>query len=168
MGLTVSVNFSIVQRFFKVAGLPALASLPIVWAIVAFLYRNCWQGPAAAAFAVTPAASSIPVNHWETAKAAEVTFAVVLAFVFSSWPRELIALPAAALLLMNRQISSSDMMKHIDGNMLLLFIGLFVVNAALAATGLPQDLLTDLHSTGMNLDEPLWLFATVCASSAFQ
>jgi hypothetical protein len=44
----------------------------------------------------------VVIDHWETAKAALVTFTVIIAFVFSDWPRELIALSAAGLLLINR------------------------------------------------------------------
>lgn len=140
--------------FLKVAALPALLSLPIVWAVIALLYRGRWQrSPAASAVATT-----VTVNHWETAKAAVVTFAVVLAFVASTWPRELIALSAAALLLLNRRIASTDMMKNVDGNLIVLLMGLFVVNAALAATGLPQHLLADLRTAGFDLQQPLWLF----------
>ncbi len=43
-----------------------------------------------------------PVNRLETAKAALVTLGVVAAFVLTDWPRELIALGGASLLLVNR------------------------------------------------------------------
>lgn len=147
--------------FLGVAGLPALISLPIVWAIVVLLYRNRWDAPASA----VPAGSGtggtagvIVVDHWETAKAGVVMLAVVLAFIFLDRPRELIALSAAALLLINRRIASNDMMKHVDGNLLLLLMGLFVVNAAMANTHLPQQLLARLGGVGFDLQNPLWLF----------
>ncbi|MBL8668019.1 MAG: anion transporter [Rhodospirillales bacterium] len=140
--------------FLKVAGLPALLSLPIVWGIIALLYRGRWQRSPAAATVVT----TITVNHWETAKAALVTLIVVAAFIVSAWPRDLIALSAAAVLLMNRRIASTDMMKNVDGNLIVLLMGLFVVNAALAATGLPQHLLVGLRAAGFDLQQPLWLF----------
>ena len=44
------------------------------------------------------------------------------------------------------------MLGHVDGNLLLLLMGLFVVNAAMAATGLPQHLLADLKAAGLDLD----------------
>jgi Na+/H+ antiporter NhaD/arsenite permease-like protein len=150
--------------FLRVAGLPALVSLPIVWAIVAFLYRDRWHAPGSTAPAhgeVTPVA----VNHWETTKVALVTLAVIVAFVVSDWPRELIALSAAGLLLINRKIASADMMKHVDGNLLLLLMGLFVVNAALAETHLPQRLIADLGDAGFDLHQPLWLFLVASALS---
>jgi Na+/H+ antiporter NhaD/arsenite permease-like protein len=101
----------------------------------------------------------VPVNHWETTKAAVVALGVVAAFVFTEWPREQVALGAAALLLLNRTISSTDMLKHVDGDLILLLMGLFVVNAALAQSGLPEALLARLHADGVDLRQPLWLFA---------
>jgi Na+/H+ antiporter NhaD/arsenite permease-like protein len=152
--------------YLRVAGLPALASLPIVWAIVALIYRGRWQAaPVAAPAFATPAEAAPEVDRWETAKAALVTAGVVLAFVLSDWPRELVALSGAALLLVNRQIASTDVLRHVDGNLLLLLMGLFIVNAALAATGLPQRLLADLRGLGLDLDQPLALYAVVSALS---
>ncbi len=149
--------------FLKVAAVPALLSLPMVWGTLAFLYRRRWTLPAVAPPAGPPA--EIVTNHWETAKAALVTAAVVLAFVFTGWPREQVALAAAALLLLNHRISSTDILKHVDGNLLLLLMGLFVVNAALARTGLPQELLADLRADGIDLQQPLWLLAVTAVLS---
>ena len=154
-GLGISFN-----GFLRIAALPALASLPIVWAIVAFLYRGRWHAAAAGASAAPP-----PTDRWETAKAAAVTLGVIVAFVATDWPKELVALGAAAILLVNRSIASSDMLGRVDGNLLLLLMGLFVVNAAMAATGLPQHLIADLKAAGLDLDAPLTLFLVICALS---
>ncbi|GLK72083.1 transporter [Ancylobacter dichloromethanicus] len=153
--------------FLAIAGLPALASLPLVWAIVALIYRGRWtlpdsarapgQVPMSAPMSVPPPGPA-RLDRVETAKAGLVTLIVVLAFILSDWPRELIALGAAGVLLINRQIASRDLLAHIDGDLLLLIMGLFVVNAALAATGLPQDLLNGLRAMGLNLDDPLALY----------
>src|SRR5262249_32284104 len=70
----------------------------------------------------------------------------------------LIALAAAGLLLVNRKIASSDLLKAVDGNLLLLIMGLFVVNAAFAATGVPDRVLAALHGAGLDLNHPLTLF----------
>ncbi|WP_428032449.1 SLC13 family permease [Ancylobacter sp.] len=145
--------------FLGIAGLPALASLPLVWGIVALIYRGRWTLPASPGESVpVPAPGPVRLDRLETAKAALVTLGVVLAFILSDWPRELIALGAAGVLLINRQIASRDLLRHIDGDLLLLIMGLFVVNAAMAATGLPQDLLDGLRAAGLNLDDPLALY----------
>ena len=147
--------------FLAIAGLPALASLPLVWGLVALIYRGRWTLPEGAKMpAPAPAAAGAPAtfDRLETLKAGVVTLIVVLAFIFSDWPRELIALGGAGVLLINREIASSDMLRHIDGNLLLLIMGLFVVNAAMAATGLPQDLLDGMRATGLDLNDPLALY----------
>jgi Na+/H+ antiporter NhaD/arsenite permease-like protein len=131
--------------FLHVAGIPALLSLPIVWGVVALLYRDRWRLPRSSPGGGNGPAAAVAIDLWETSKAVLVTLTVVLAFILSDWPRELIALGAASFLLINRRIASADMMKHVDGNLLLMLIGLFVVNAALAQTQLPQQLLADLR-----------------------
>lgn len=152
-GLQLSFN-----GFLGIAGLPALLSLPIVWLVVAALYRGRWKLDAGGTSPTASEEGAVPFDRLETAKAAIIATAVVLAFTFTAWPRELVALGAAAILLVNRKISSKDMMKHVDGNLLLLFMGLFIVNAAMAATGLPQQLLGSLRDAGVNLNEPITLF----------
>lgn len=157
------------NSFLRVAGLPALLSLPIVWAVIALLYRNRWtltaaQSPVAGQFPpdalpaeALPAGRASPVtplNVGEVIKAAIVTAGVIGAFVLSDWPRELIALTGAGILLLSRQIASHDMLEQVDGNLLLLVMGLFVVNAAFANTGEPQHLLGALHAAGINLHDP--------------
>lgn len=159
-GLGLSFN-----GFMKVAAVPALASLPIVWAVVAFVYRHRWTLPNTTASEATGTMEPVRVDHRETAKAGLVTVAVILAFVFSDWPRELIALGAAGLLLINRRIASSDLLKQVDGDLLLLLMGLFVVNAALATTHLPEQLLGDLRAAGLDLNQPLALFLVVSVIS---
>jgi Na+/H+ antiporter NhaD/arsenite permease-like protein len=138
---------------------PALLSLPLVWGLIVWLYHGRWTSPQSEReHPVAATLTAPPLDRAETLKAGVATFLVVLAFVVSDWPRDLIALGAAGILLINRQIASSDMLKHVDGNLLLLIMGLFVVNAAMAATGLPQSLLNDLRGAGINLNDPLSLF----------
>lgn len=151
--------------YLKVALVPALVSLPIVWAIVAFLYRHRWtlagQGPASAGPEPTP----VPLDVVETVKAALVTLAVMLAFVLTDWPHDMVALGAAAVMLVNRTVASKDVLKAVDGNLLLLLMGLFVVNAAFAATGLPQKAITALSGMGIDLTQAPVLYGVVSVLS---
>lgn len=142
----------------QASAIPALLSLPLTWLVLVWLYRNRWYLNKENTLATPPQTSQETLNVWETAKAGVITFAVIIAFIVTDIPKELIALTAAGFLLLNRSIASSDMLKLVDGNLLLLIMGLFVVNAAFAATGLPQQLLTDLRSYGVDLNNPLALF----------
>lgn len=148
-------------ELLKLAGVPALGSLVIVWGVVAWLYRGRWTLPQQAASAPAAAqATPVVLNVTETLKAALVMAVTVVLFVLDIWPQEIVALGAAGILLVNRSIASSDVLQEVDGNLLLLIMGLFVVNAAMAATGLPQQVLGDLKHMGVNLDAPQSLFWT--------
>ena len=160
VGQTLQLSFT---GFLGVALLPALLALPLTWGIVALMYRGRWQLADGAAAAVPPPVP-VPFDRVETAKAGVVAVAVVLAFVFSPWPRELIALAAAGVLLVNRKIASGDVLSKVDYNLILLVVGLFVVNAAFAATGVPQALVADLRTMGVDTHDPivlLWVVAVV-------
>ncbi|EKT63795.1 SLC13 family permease [Providencia burhodogranariea] len=147
----------------QASAVPALLSLVITWAALAFLYRNRWYLAKQPSTEATPTGqpstdTSVKLDVWETSKAGIITLIVIIAFVISDIPRELIALTAAGFLLLNRSIASSDMLKLVDGNLLLLIMGLFVVNAAFASTGLPQQVLNDLRHNGVELNSPIVLF----------
>ena len=150
--------------FLRLAGIPGLLSLPIVWGTIAMLYRDRWNLPDSASQVAVHAQPEPVLDRWETAKTGAVTVAVIAAFIFSPWPREMIALGAACALLINRKISSGDVLTKVDGNLLVLIMGLFVVNAAMAATGVPQMLIAEARDFGLNLHEPvtlLWLSAVL-------
>lgn len=151
-------------ELLKVAGLPAIISLFIVWGVICFLFRGKWETKQSASQAHAP--MSLPqLNLIETLKASVVTVALVVLFIIDIWPQELVALAAAGILLINRKIASNDVLKEVDGNLILLIMGLFIVNAAMAATGLPQTLLADLKHLGMDLNDPLSLYAVGAALS---
>lgn len=144
------------------AALPAVLSLLVTWLVIVRLYRHRWHlKPDDPASPTPPAGNPAPalaLNVWETLKAAVITFAIIFCFIFTDISKEIIALTAAGLLLLNRTFATNDMLKLVDGNLLLLIMGLFVVNAALAHTGLPHDILLALRSYGIDLNNPLILF----------
>ncbi len=146
-------------NYFLLTVVPVVLGLALCWAILAWLYRGRWTlDPAGAAATAAPTVAAPAFDRTETVKAGAVTAAVILAFVATDWPHELIALAAGGFLLVNRRIASGDVMQHVDGNLLLLIMGLFVVNAALASTGLPQQLIRDAGEVGLRLTDPVPLF----------
>lgn len=148
--------------FLSVAGIPALLSLPVVWGIVAWMYRGKFtlKESEIPQNISTKQPVEMPLNIHETCKAAIITVAVIIAFVLDFWPKELVSLTAAAILLLNRKISSQDVLHRVDANLLLLISGLFIVNAALSNTGLPQNILYHLHKGGVDLNDSISLFFT--------
>lgn len=148
--------------FMKLAALPSLIGLPVIWLVLVFFYSGRWQlaagAPGAAAEAAarpqTPAAPEA-LDVGETIKAFIVTAAVIVGFVATDWPHMLIALLGASILLVSRRVDSERLVRRVDGDLLILLIGLFIVNAAVAATGLPQELIAWLRSVGFNLHDPM-------------
>ncbi|MFH5925353.1 SLC13 family permease [Roseomonas xinghualingensis] len=99
--------------------------------------------------------ASPELNLGETIKAICVTAAILIAFIVTDWPHMLIALGGASFLLISRRVASRDLLHHVDGDLLLLLFGLFVVNAAMMTTGLPQEVLASLRDIGLDLQDPI-------------
>jgi len=94
-------------------------------------------------------------DAWQTAKGLTVATLLFAAFLFSDWPRETVALAGAGVLLLSRKLHSRHMLGLVDWQVLLLFIGLFIVNHALETTGLPKQAVSALAETGLDLHD-LW------------
>ncbi|MDP4299403.1 SLC13 family permease [Leptothrix discophora] len=135
---------------------PVLLALGLTWAIVAWLFRGRWTGPVEAGTGV----AEIAFDRWQTAKGLGVALGIVACFLLTDWPREVIALTGAGLLLLSRKLHSRDMLGLIDYELLLLFIGLFIVNHAFEATGLPQQAVDALARAGIALADPAPLAIT--------
>ena len=96
-------------------------------------------------------------DRWQSTKGLLVAGALLLVFVFTSWPPAPAALVGAGLLLLSRRMASSRVMGLVDWPLLLLFIGLFVVNHAMGATGWPDRAVAVMESLGVQLTEPFTL-----------
>ena len=95
-----------------------------------------------------------PFDRWQTAKGLTVALALVGVFLFTDWPRDVAALVGAGVLLLSRRFHSADVMGFVDWQLLLLFIGLFVVNHAFESTGLAAEAVAWLATQGVHLTEP--------------
>ncbi len=81
----------------------------------------------------------------------------VLLGLLATWG--LMALAGAGLLLSSRRLHSRRMLGLVDWELLVLFMGLFVVNQALQQTGLPAQAVAGLAAAGVDLEAPAPLFA---------
>ena len=91
---------------------------------------------------------------WQTAKGLAVATALMGIFLFTDWPRDVAALVGAGVLLLSRRLHSSHVMGFVDWQLLLLFIGLFVVNHAFETTGLAAEAVAWLAAQGLHLTDP--------------
>jgi len=112
-----------------------------------------------------PEAQAPAFSLWQTSKGLTVLVLLTAAFLFAPWPREILALAAAAVLLTSRRTSSRTVLGLVDWHLLVLFIGLFVVNHALAASGMLASALQDLAAAGLDVSRPAVLFGVTIVLS---
>jgi Na+/H+ antiporter NhaD/arsenite permease-like protein len=136
-----------------------LLGLAASWAIIAWQLRSDGTAHAEPAFTERRAEPGQELDPWQTAKGLAVALALIAVFLFTDWPREVAALTGAGLLLMSRKLHSTKMLGLVDWELLILFMGLFVVNRALADTGLTAQAVRTLAGAGVPLAEPAPLFA---------
>ena len=136
------------------AGVPVVAGLGAVWVIIRLLTAGRWK-------CETPVPSvKAPIfNPWQMSKGLIVLGAVVLLFLVTGWPRDVLALAAAGVLMTSRHMASREMLGLVDWQLLVLFTGLFVVNHALADSGALDAATGFLAGHGVPLRHPAWLFA---------
>ena len=156
IGQTLRLSF---HGYFLEAAVPVALGLAATWGLIAWQVRGQWHQPAASATIIPEETrNDAPFNLWQTAKGLIVAAVLLMAFVFGPWPREHVALTAAGVLLMSRKLHSNKMLGLVDWELLVLFIGLFVVNHALQRTGLVAKAVEDLAAFGVDMRQPGPLF----------
>lgn len=160
IGQTLNLSFG---RYLSVTFIPIALSLIATWCIVIVLKRR--QGWISGEAAMTTpddkrSEEPAPLDLWQTTKGLAVAIVLFIAFLYAPWPRELMALAGAGLLLCSRRLHSRHMLGLVDWQLLILFMGLFVVNHALQQTGLPSQVVETLASAGFNMRDPAPLFVT--------
>jgi Na+/H+ antiporter NhaD/arsenite permease-like protein len=152
------------REYLGTAAVPTVLGLVVVWGVVVFAYRGRWYLDEAEA--VGAAVESPPFDSWQTGKGLIVLLLIVLAFLFTSQPRELAPLAGAGVLLFSQKLSSRKMLGLVDWHLLVLFAGLFIVNGALSETGAPQVAVDALRRHGVDLTRagPLFLATAVLSN----
>jgi Na+/H+ antiporter NhaD/arsenite permease-like protein len=160
IGETLELPFA---DYLAFAMTPVLLGLMATWGIIALLSRGRWdlQSQSGETRHSERAAEHWPsINRWQSIKGLSVAAALFIAFLFAPWPRALMALAGAALLLTSRRLHSERMLGLVDWQLLVLFTGLFIVNHALQATEIPAQAVAALAAAGMDLHAPAPLYLT--------
>lgn len=144
---------------------PVLLSLLALWAWLVFgpqampVTAPPAPLPASAGTSTTADADDEPpFDRWQTIKGLCVASALLVVFLFTHWPREVAALVGAGVLLLSRRFHSSHVLGFVDWELLVLFIGLFVVNHAFETTGLAAQAVAWLALHGVQLGDSVALF----------
>jgi len=157
IGQTLQLSFT---GYLLDGGVPALGGLVVVWLVIHLTFRGRWRRDAAPVVADAP-----PFERWQTAKGLAVAVAVMAAFLLTDWPRDTVALAGAGVLLVSRRMASREMLGLVDWHLLVLFIGLFVVNRAIAQSGLVSGLLMMSRMAGLDMTHPPVLFGAAAVLS---
>lgn len=119
--------------YVAVAGPPALAAMAIVYAVIWLQWHRRWGEPRPLTAVDTPVEHIYGARSYLKPLLASLA---LLALFATTLPRELSALLIAVMVMVSRRVDSRDYVNKVDWNLLLLFVGLFLVSGA--ALQLPQ------------------------------
>jgi Na+/H+ antiporter NhaD and related arsenite permeases len=139
---------------------PVVAGLFAAWGIILLLTRGDWRFDRP----VAPA-PAVEYRPWPSLKGCLLLGLALFGFLFLDVPREVVALCAGGLVLLSRRTESRAVFGLVDWQLLLLFLGLFVVNHAVAEVGLLERMFAGIRALGIDLTNPGWLFAVTAVLS---
>ncbi|MEY2747818.1 MAG: hypothetical protein RL112_2860 [Planctomycetota bacterium] len=145
IGQSLRLDFA---EHLALAAVPTALGLAIVWLVVWWSWRGRFEDGGARD---ANAPDAPPYDAWQAWKGASLVGAIMFLFLLGDWPREAVALGAAALVLCSRRIRGADFLARVDWPLLVLFMGLFVVHAAFARGGWMRELSIWLARSGVDL-----------------
>ncbi len=142
--------------YSAVALVPTILGLGVVWAVIAAVHRDSLRRPSAGESA--PIVPERLFNAWQSGKGLALAAGVLVAFLLTDLPREGVALTAAGVVLLSRDFHSREMLGLVDWELLVLFVGLFVVNGALQDSGATAAAIARVSEAGVPLARADGLF----------
>lgn len=140
------------------AAAPVALSLLVCYGVVYRLGRHSFQ-LADDSEAVIPEDDALPFNRWRTIKGTGILTILIVLFVFTDYPHYLVAMAGAGLLLCSHMLPSRNVLREVNWQLLVLFIGLFVVVGAFVDSGLSSVMVDFLTRHGIDLNRPIELAA---------
>ncbi len=137
-------------NYMLFSAVPVLFSFGTAYGIIWMLsYKHLQSSLPSTEAATAPR----PFNRPHTIKGL-VIFVLVIGLFFTSLPKELIALAAAAIHLASPKFRTEDLLGLVDWPILVLFMGLFIVAGAFHSTGYGDQAVHWLAQSGFNLNKP--------------
>ena len=155
IGEMASLSFG---QYMLFAIVPSSISMISAYFIILLLSRKHFALKIDESF-ILPKEDTTPLHTWRTIKGVTAIVIIIILF-FTPLPRYLVALVIAGLLLCSHKLESKDVLKLVDWQLLILFIGLFVVVGAFHDIGLGKAALQWLSSHGLDLNNPYALTLT--------
>jgi len=151
IGQALNLSFS---GYLLDGGIPALLGLAFTWLVFSGLFRRRWHRT----IEIVEIDEAPAYDRWQTLKGGFVLAGLVIGFLFTPMPREVLALAGGGILLASRRMASRNVLGLVDWHLLVLFGGLFIVNHALADSGLVSAALESARGAGIDPTQPAWLF----------
>ncbi len=141
---------------------PVLFAMTAACAIIWFMSRNHL-----ASNLTIPDATDASPSEYNRAHIIKglVILVIVIGLFFTSLPKEIVALAAAAIHLASPKFRTEQLLKFVDWPILVLFTGLFVVTGAFQSTGYGAQAVQWLAHSGFNLNAPVNLALATAALS---
>lgn len=146
--------------YLRDAMVPVLLGLAALWLLLRPTLRAL-----DAPVPVATAGRDPPFDAWQSGKGLAVAVALLVVFLATDWPRDVAALAGAGLLLLSARFHTRQVTALIDWDLLVLFMSLFVVNHALAHTGVTAQAVAALRTQGLDLEATGPLFGATLALS---
>jgi Na+/H+ antiporter NhaD/arsenite permease-like protein len=142
---------------------PVILGLAALWAICAWSMR---KGSSSRLPSDAVPLDEPVLDRWQTAKGLVVACGLMVVFLFTDWPRDVAALVGAGVLLLSQRFHSSKVIGLVDWQLLVLFVGLFIVNHALAVSGATGIAIDWIAAQGIALGEagPLFVVTMVLSN----
>ena len=147
-------------RFALMMAVPVLVGLLICWGVIAFAYGAQMHERLSSAPRLPADAEHSEVNRFLIIKTLGLAAVLVAFFYFAGANSDLRAtgaLVAAAILLISWSKNTAPLPQLVDWNLLLLFVGLFVVNGAMQQHNLIAVAFDRLTAQGLHVERPVTL-----------
>lgn len=152
IGQTLNLSFA---GYLLDAFVPVLLGLIWIWWVIHRQVKGHWHQEMP-----VPQVDAPPFNLWQTWKGLVVLSVLIFLFLLTDWPRDVLALSVAGVLLMSRKMASGKVLGLVDWQLLVLFAGLFIVNHVLETSGVLSMIMNEVRSMGIKVGNPGWLFVT--------
>jgi Na+/H+ antiporter NhaD/arsenite permease-like protein len=159
IGAVANLNFG---RYMLWSAVPVVFAMTAAYGIIWFLSRH--QLRSALPVPDNNGQEPCPFNRPHTIKGI-VILVLVIGLFFTSLPKEIVVLAAAAIHLASPKFRTDELLGLVDWPILVLFMGLFVVTGAFQSTGYGDRGVHWLAHSGFVLDAPVNLALTTALLS---
>jgi Na+/H+ antiporter NhaD/arsenite permease-like protein len=149
IGQVLAIPFA---QYLKLSLIPCLIGVFATWFIIKIQTKNNWFSESKGWKFET-----IAFNFWQSSKGIVLILMLLTMFFLFDLPRDKVSLVAAGFLLLSRRMASQTMLNFIDWQLLVLFIGLFIVNRGFLDTHLLDPLLIFLNNHHIDIRSPIWI-----------